>query len=214
MRTVTQLAQIKTEACTGCKTCEKVCPTMAISMHKNKAEVDWEKCFGCGNCEQRCPAYAIIMVKREEPARLFVNPMSVNRIEIDEICAKAKFNPKQIICYCTETRAEEVAAAIILGADTPEKISLGTGIRSGCKVECIQPILRLLEAAGIRPDRPDGWQWYGRTATAWDITDEVKEKYVRKGFHFKEDIRLLDKVAETGHFEKAVETRQFEKEMK
>jgi bacterioferritin-associated ferredoxin len=50
---------------------------------------------------------------------------------------------EQVLCYCTGTRAEEVAAAILGGADTPEKISSQTGIRTGCTIECIQTILRL-----------------------------------------------------------------------
>jgi NAD-dependent dihydropyrimidine dehydrogenase PreA subunit/bacterioferritin-associated ferredoxin len=203
MRLATLKAEIIEEKCIGCRTCEKVCPTLAIKMVDRVAVIDLDKCTGCGNCEQRCPVYAIELKRREEPVKLYVDPSTVDQKEIEKICTKAKFNPEQIICYCTETRAEEVAAAIIKGADTPEKISLATGIRTGCKVECIQPVLRLLEAAGINPERPEGWQWYGKTPTIWDIPEEVKEKYNNRGFYFDKDIELLDKVAETR--KKAVE---------
>ena len=81
-----------------------------------------------------------------------------------------------------------VAAAILDGADTPEEISSRTGIRTGCTIECIQPILRLLEAAGIQPKpNPDGWQWYGETVTAWTMPEKVKQKYASRGFYFDED---------------------------
>ncbi|TDT51032.1 (2Fe-2S)-binding protein [Fonticella tunisiensis] len=196
MRLVTLLAEVDTEKCTGCRTCQKVCPTLAIKVENRKAVVDSEKCRGCNNCEQRCPVYAIKMVKRVNPVRVYVDPSTVDRSEVEALCKKARFNPEQIICYCTETRAEEVAAAILKGADTPEKLSLETGIRTGCKVECIQPILRLLEAAGITPERPDGYQWYGRTPTVWDIPEEIKEKYSHRGFYFDQDIKVLNKVAE------------------
>jgi len=196
MRLVTMLAKVDEEKCIGCQTCVKVCPTLAIKMMDRKAVIDEDMCRGCNNCEQRCPVHAITMVKRDKPFKVYVDPTTVDREKLEELCAKAKFNPEQIICYCTETRAEEVAAAILKGHDTPEKISLVTGIRTGCKVECIQPVLRLLEAAGITPERPDGWQWYGRTPTIWDIPEDVKAKYSKRGFYFDSDIELLDKVAE------------------
>jgi len=205
MRLVNMLAQVDAEKCTGCKTCVKVCPTLAIQIVDRKAVIDSEKCRSCNNCQQRCPVYAITMVKREKPFKVYVDPATVERAKIEELCAKARFNPEQLVCYCTETRAEEVAAAILNGYDTPEKISLHTGIRTGCKVECIQPILRLLEAAGITPERPEGgWQWYGRTPTVWEIPDEVKAKYSKRGFYFDNDIELLNKVAQvkTGKEEK------------
>ncbi|WP_366924352.1 4Fe-4S binding protein [Metallumcola ferriviriculae] len=195
MRVVTMLAQVDEQKCNGCSTCKKICPTLAIEIVNKKSVVDGDKCRGCGNCNQRCPEGAVIMVKREEPFTVYVDPQTVSREKIEEICQKARINPEQIICYCTTTRAEEVAAAIIKGADSPEQISLQTGIRTGCKVECIQPILRLLEAAGVTPKRPDGYQWYGRTPTVWEISDAVKEKYSQRGFYFDEDIKLLDEVA-------------------
>lgn len=198
MRLATLQAKVIFEDCIGCSTCTKVCPTLAIVMENKKAIIDIDKCTGCGNCEQRCPVHAIVLEKKEKPVKLYVDPSKVDKEKIEELCKKAKFNPEQILCYCTETRAEEIAAAIILGMKTPEELSLMTGIRTGCGVECIQPILRLLDAAGIKPERPEGgWQWYGITPTIWDIPEEVKKKYNERGFYFEEDIDLLNKVAES-----------------
>ncbi len=195
MKKVNLLAVIDKEKCIGCKTCMKVCPVLAIKMEGRLAIVNDEMCRGCAACEQRCPDHAINMVKREQPIVVKVDVSSVDYALIEDLCRKAKFNPEQLICYCTATRAEEIAAAIILGADTPEKLSLLTGARTGCKVECIQPLLRLLEAAGVKPQPPEGgWQWYGKTVTVWDISEEVKQKYASRGFYFDEDIKLLDRV--------------------
>lgn len=196
MKIVNLLAVVDNEKCRGCRTCERVCPVLAIKMENRKAVVDNERCRGCANCEQRCPYYAITMVKREQPIAVKVDVTAVDYALIEDLCRKAKFNPEQIICYCTATRAEEVAAAILQGAKSPEEISFLTGVRTGCKVECIQPVLRLLEAAGIKPEPPKGgWQWYGRTVTVWEIPEEVKKKYASRGFYFDEDIKILDRVA-------------------
>jgi len=190
---------VVSEECIGCGKCEKVCPVLAIEIEDRKAIIDVEVCRSCGNCEQRCPVHAIEMVKRDKPFVAKVEVDDVDQEKLKNICRNAKFHPEQLVCYCTGTRAKEVAAAILKGADTPEKISLATGIRTGCKVECIQPVLRLLEGAGITPEAPGGYQWYGKTATVWDVTDEVKEKYGKRGFRFDEDRELLDDViAEKG----------------
>jgi bacterioferritin-associated ferredoxin len=117
---------------------------------------------------------------------------------VRKLCLAARLHPEQIICYCTATRAEEVAAAILQGARSPEEISLLTAIRTGCKVECIQPVLRLLLAAGVEPvPPPGGYQWYGRTVTAWELPASVKEKYAARGFYFDEDRELLEKVVDS-----------------
>ncbi|MBS7526192.1 4Fe-4S binding protein [Fusibacter paucivorans] len=195
MKKVTWLAKVNLEKCIGCGTCDKVCPVYAIEMKDRKAIIDSNLCTGCGNCEQRCPISVIELVKRDEPIYLKVDVASVDQDAMKAICLKAKFNPEQIVCYCTETRADEVAAAILKGADTPEKVSQMTGIRTGCGVECIQPILRMLDAAGIVPEKPRGWQWYGKTPTIWDIPEEIREKYNARGFYFAEDEALLDAIS-------------------
>ncbi|MBZ4654789.1 MAG: iron-sulfur cluster-binding protein [Peptococcaceae bacterium] len=203
MKLITLVAKVDKEKCTGCKTCAKVCPTVAIEIVDRKAVINEELCRGCGNCNQRCPVYAVTMEKLEKPYKVSVAVEDVPYEKIDELCKKALLNPEQIICYCTATRAEEVAAAVLKGAKSPEELSQLTGVRTGCKVECIQPMLRLLEAHGVTPVPPEGgYQWYGRTPTIWDIPEEVKKKYSSRGFYFDEDIKLLNKVKDTRKEEK------------
>ena len=79
-----------------------------------------EDCRGCVNCEQRCPASAITIEPRQEPLTVGVDPAQFDPDEIMRICKRAKVHPKQTICYCTNTTAGEIAAAILKGAKTPE----------------------------------------------------------------------------------------------
>ena len=195
MKLVDLMPVVDTGKCKGCKTCVRVCPVLAVKIEGKVAVVDLDRCRGCADCEQRCPEYAIAMVRRPEPVSVGVNVDELDYQRIRELCLKARFHPEQTVCYCTGTRADEVAGAILLGAKTPEDVSFMTGLRTGCKVECIEPVLRLLEAAGIHPEPVlDGWQWYGRTVTAWEIPEHVKQKYASRGFYFDEDIEILDRV--------------------
>ena len=195
MRQVSLLAKVDREKCTGCRICERVCPTLVIKVVDKKAVVDEPKCSGCGGCEQRCSFRAITLVKRDDPYTISFTIDESRRTEIDALCRKAKFHPEQIVCYCTETRAEEVAASVLAGNDTPEKVSATTGIRTGCKIECIQPILRILDAAGYKPTPPEGgYQWYGLTPTVYDISQEVKDKYQKRGFFFDDVFRIFEVV--------------------
>jgi bacterioferritin-associated ferredoxin len=157
---------------------------------------DETRCLGCSNCEQRCPHQAITMARRDEPFVVGVDMTTVDTQRVQELCLKARFNPEQIVCYCSETRAEEMAAAILKGAKNPAEIGAMTGAGSGCSVECIQPMLRFLEAAGIQPGTPRGTQWYGRTITAWEISREVAEKPSYQKFHFQDDRNLLNRIVE------------------
>ncbi len=197
MKTVRLLAVVDPAKCTGCTICDRVCPTLAIKTDRklHLASVDEARCSGCPACEQRCPEGAIHVVVRERPFHMGVEVPPADRVQVDAICRKAKFHPEQLVCYCTATRADEVAAAILQGAHTPEEISYRTGVRTGCTVECLQPMLRLLDAAGIFPKPPPGgWQWYGKTVTAWEIPEAIKRKYGASGFYFDEDIEILDRV--------------------
>jgi formate hydrogenlyase subunit 6/NADH:ubiquinone oxidoreductase subunit I/bacterioferritin-associated ferredoxin len=202
MRLINTLAVILDDKCTGCKICAQVCPTLAITMEpvpgtkaKKLAVVHEESCTGCTACEQRCPFDAIQMTKLEEPRLIGVDVQSCDSEAIRKLCYDAHLHPEQIVCYCTSTRAEEVAAAILQGADSPDKISQATGLRTGCTVECLQPAMRLLRAAGVALEAPSGrYQWYGATPTIWEIPDHVKEKYAQRGFYFDADIEFLETI--------------------
>ncbi|MBC7190185.1 4Fe-4S binding protein, partial [Candidatus Aerophobetes bacterium] len=110
MRIVNMVAKVNIEKCKGCGTCEKVCPCFAITLKNHKPQIDEQSCRGCGACEQRCPYYAIEMKELKEPFIVKVDIRQFDYDEISKLCQNAKLNPQQIICYCTGTRAEEVAA--------------------------------------------------------------------------------------------------------
>jgi bacterioferritin-associated ferredoxin len=112
------------------------------------------------------------------------------------ICKKAHIHPKQVVCYCTDTRAGEIVAAILKGAKTPEDVSHMTGARTGCTVLCVQSIIKLLESSGL-PVTPVGThQIYGKTFTVWDTDPGLKRRDEKRGYHFDEDIQLIEKVFE------------------
>jgi ferredoxin len=207
MRLINLLAELVEEKCTGCSICAKVCPTLAISMIHNVSasgpkqlpEINLSTCVGCAACEQRCPFEALRLVRHPAPYTVGVSQEGVDAALVRRLCQEAHLNPEQIVCFCTVTRAEEVAAAILKGYRTPEELSYHTGIRTGCKVECTQPLLRLLEAAEVpfKPTLKDGWQLYGRTITAWEVSAEVKAKYTSRGFYFDEDLQLMNQITHT-----------------
>ncbi|EPZ42152.1 4Fe-4S binding protein [Alicyclobacillus acidoterrestris] len=202
MRLINTVARIIDDKCTGCKICAQVCPTLAITMepipgsrNRKLAIVEDDQCTGCTACEQRCPFDAIYMENMEESRVIGVNPAQIEQERLQQLCYDAHLHPEQVVCYCTGTRAEEVAAAILLGADTPDKISMATGLRTGCTVECLQPAMRLLNAAGHHPEPQKGmYQWYGATPTIWDIPEEIKEKYAQRGFYFDDDIEFMKRI--------------------
>jgi NAD-dependent dihydropyrimidine dehydrogenase PreA subunit/bacterioferritin-associated ferredoxin len=191
-------ASVNMTLCKGCKTCEMVCPVYAVKVEKKdkeiRVDIDEKRCVGCWNCEQRCPEYAIEMAPCE-PYTLGTDVTRFDYTEIEALCRKAHFHPKQVVCYCTGSRAEELAAAILAEAKTPDAVVLATGINAGCGIECNQAIQRFLNAAGLSYDRPKmSWQWYGKTVTAWEVSTEIREKY--QVFRFDDDRELLERIAD------------------
>ena len=147
-----------------------------------------ETCRGCNNCSSRCPSYAIELKTLENPYRVKVDCEEAIRGRVDEICLAARINPESIVCFCTATRAMEIAAAIVKGAKRPEDVSRMTGARTGCGVLCIQPIFRLLQAAGVElGEQSPSDVWYPTVPTIWSVPDSVIEKYGDRGFRFAED---------------------------
>jgi NAD-dependent dihydropyrimidine dehydrogenase PreA subunit/bacterioferritin-associated ferredoxin len=196
MKIVKVQAEVDQSRCDGCKTCERVCPVYAVSVKRVDKQpvvnIDLDICVGCWNCEQRCPEHAIGMVACT-PFTLSMNVNDFDYGEIEALCRKTHVHPKQLVCYCTATRAEEVAAAVIGGADSPDKVVRACGVGAGCGIECNQPILRFLEAAGCSFERKkNSFQWYGRTVTAWEVSQEVKDAY--PAFRFEDDKDLLERI--------------------
>jgi len=154
--------------------------------------IDEMKCVGCWNCEQRCPEHAIQMVPCD-PYTLSTDVSQFDYARIADLCRKAHFHPKQLVCYCTATRAEELAAAVLAGASTPDAVVLATGVGAGCGIECNQPIMRFLEAAGLTFHRPkSSYQWYGRTITAWEVPEAVRSVF--PVFRFDGDRELFERI--------------------
>ena len=49
-----------TDACTGCRACEEICPQNCIDFGFLPAVIQQEHCLHCGNCQQVCPQNAVI----------------------------------------------------------------------------------------------------------------------------------------------------------
>ncbi len=47
------------DECTGCGTCEEVCPVGAIVVEDDVAVVDADECTDCETCVDECPSGAI-----------------------------------------------------------------------------------------------------------------------------------------------------------
>jgi len=187
LKEVRYYSQIDEDACTGCKRCEVVCPPAAISVVNKIARVDKDRCLACTKCWQLCPAGAVSIIPRTDERMVGVDHDEVDQDAIEDLCRKAHFFPEQFICACTLTTAKELAAAILLGAETPEDVTAMTGVRSGCAIYCMSPIIRMLKAYGITMQPPVNHRWYDLSLSLWDVPDEVAENY--PGYYLKEDRR-------------------------
>lgn len=58
-------AEVDSELCTGCGTCEEICQMNAISLKNEISSIKRRKCIGCGNCVAKCPSEAIQLNKKE-----------------------------------------------------------------------------------------------------------------------------------------------------
>jgi Fe-S-cluster-containing hydrogenase component 2 len=178
---VRMVAEIVAERCTGCRLCEQVCPTVAIAMRarrpdeagqgRNIAVLAPEACYNAQACVEICPDDAIEMVELAQPFEVGFSLPPVDADAVKALCRKAGYARGMQICVCTDTKAGDIAAAVLSGAHTPEAVSLATGARTGCQELCLNPILQILASAGHAdaPRNPkNGFQWYGRSATLYE----------------------------------------------
>jgi Pyruvate/2-oxoacid:ferredoxin oxidoreductase delta subunit len=207
-KVVRMVAQILADQCTGCALCVYVCPTVALTLRDRRvdepagsrkiAELAETDCYNAQNCMEVCPDEAIVMHPLAEPFWVGVDVTTADREATKALCRAAGVGTKQLICMCAETNGEELAAAILAGAHSPEAVSLATGARTGCTELCHQPILQLLAAAGHGdlPRHPArGFQWYGIAGRAADLSagDAVSSDLVEEFSQFPllSDLRAL-----------------------
>ena len=50
-----EMKELCSAGCIGCKLCEKACESEAVSVENNLAVIDAEKCTSCGACAEKCP---------------------------------------------------------------------------------------------------------------------------------------------------------------
>ena len=82
--------------------------------------------------------YGAIVAREDEGRRTFGGPVAESdRAAVEALCAKARLKPNDSLCFCTQTRASDVAAAILRGVHEPEALTLETGIRAACGLWCI-----------------------------------------------------------------------------
>jgi Fe-S-cluster-containing hydrogenase component 2 len=178
---VRMVAKVDAQKCTGCNLCLRVCPTAAF-VARNRlpsepgrsrmiVELNEAACYNAQRCIELCPDDALEMVELEEPFEIGTDMSQVDPAAIKALCAKAGFSPNLKACVCTGTSMAEMAAAILLGADTPEKLSLATGARTGCSEICMHPFLAILAAAGhadAAKITDKAYQWYGTAGTLFE----------------------------------------------
>lgn len=196
MRVVKRVAFVDENACNGCSVCVRICPVEAIRLERHSerrvAVINEQGCLDCTLCVTRCPEHAVRMMERGSPFRVEVDVSRVSQEEVARLCEAGHMYPDQVICYCHRVQAREVAAAILLGARTPEDVSRATGARTGCATLCITTITRLLRAAGIALGEAPGYQWYGTEITMWNLPAGLEKRYPH--YYVAEDVRSINRL--------------------
>lgn len=193
---VRMVVEVIDDLCTGCNLCSRVCPTAAFTLRDRLpseagtsrmiVELDHAACLNAQRCLEVCPHEALLMKELDAPFSVGVDMQTVDSAAVEALCAKTGTPSNTAVCPCTGTTLGELAAAIIGGADTPEKLSLATGVRTGCSELCMHPVLMILAAAGHAdaPKFPKGYQWYSAAPSLYQhvgpdgkLPQALKDKY-------------------------------------
>jgi ferredoxin len=194
MKVVKYLAQVDEAKCIGDKLCEKMCPTAAIRVVKKKARVQESKCLACNRCVDRCPSAAVTMLPRQQPMTVAVSVADVDPAAVAKLVRAVHRLPGELVCVCTLTSTEEIAAAIVKGARSVREVSAMTGVLSGCQEFCVPTVQRMLKAAGVDITRAEAIapMKYEQTFSMWEVPDELIAKH--PGYHLKEDRDLATRL--------------------
>lgn len=217
---VRMVVEIDVEKCTGCDQCTRSCPTAAFTLRERLpsepgksrkiVELNAAACLNAQRCLEFCMDDALKMVELPEPFEVGTDVSKVDRAAIKALCAKAGFAPSVPACVCTGTTVGEMAAAVLLGADTPEKLSLATGARTGCSEICMHPFLAVLAAAG-HGDAPKavnkGYQWYSKTASLFEHVG-ADGRYPQELLDAYPEYRLQEELAGLAEHAHAVANRK------
>lgn len=181
MKTINYEIEIVDANCTGCFRCERACPTEAITMvgprKKALAVVDNSLCIACMRCIDACDDDAMFAKERDEPLQIGFDMTGVQVDDVVALCHAAAIDPKQSVCWCSGSTAQEVAATILSGATSFEALALITGVQSGCLMYCSVPLRRLLTAHDGESESSSKVRRYPSDQGLLDIPAELADAY-------------------------------------
>jgi ferredoxin/bacterioferritin-associated ferredoxin len=181
--------------CRACQKCEDICPAAAITLMKEdkRMVVNQARCIDCQRCMDACPNNAITMLPRTGDFALSVDVAELDQEEIEAMCRMIGLAPGEGICGCTFITAQELAGAILKGAESPEDVCAMTGVRRGCGIYCLVNIFKILDAAGVQTQEGVKSHLYHHPLSSLDIPDDQLKKIDAEfpQYHLIEDVSMI-----------------------
>lgn len=89
--------QVDREKCTGCGTCQAVCPAGAVHMEDGQPVLDAAACTLCGKCVNFCPAGLREIVGQEYPVRELVRELMKDQMFYEESGGGVTFSGGEVM---------------------------------------------------------------------------------------------------------------------
>nr|WP_303182846.1 trans-4-hydroxy-L-proline dehydratase activase [Lachnoclostridium phocaeense] len=89
--------QVDREKCTGCGTCQAVCPAGAVHMEDGHPVLDAAACTLCGKCVNFCPAGLREIVGQEYPVRELVRELMKDQMFYEESGGGVTFSGGEVM---------------------------------------------------------------------------------------------------------------------